>query len=199
MFEIEANPIVSLINLVFLLFLTLLAGVLYMRYFSKKPTENEIALHRILYRMFWVVFFIVAAIIMIITYVSLTTEATIKTGNDVSNWITLTVEVGIGIIIAILIMIYSRFREEKMIGEFTGTVKKSQETILTFGNDPPEENNPTHSDDISIPEPNNIGKLPDDKDLKKKEKKPTASKGIKKSQENKIFENSSLKELYLQI
>jgi len=179
----------------FVIFLIISGSYLLSKHVLKKTNDKELELNRLKYKMGIVGIATFGGLLFTIFSISSYTEFTIINGKDISNWITLAVEIAIGITIAILILIYSQFREEKMTSELSGSIKKSTEEITTFYTDAPEENNPSFGEDITIPEQHKIQKLPNKDELKKKEENETVNEVHKKSQENKLFDSSFMNEL----
>lgn len=187
------------INLGFVIFLIISSAYLLSKHVLKKTNDQELELNRLRYKMGIVGIATFTGLMFTIFFISIYTEFTIINGKDISNWITLAVEIAIGITIAILILIYSQFREEKMTSELSGSIKKSTEEIMTFYPGAPEENYPSPGDDVTIPEHHKIQKLPDEDELKKKEENETVNEDLKKSQENKLFDSSLMNELLFNV
>jgi len=69
-------------------------------------------------------------IFIVVFSVNLLTGASIKQGDDIANWITLTVEVAVGITIALVILIYSQFQGKRSIRGISKQLQETYDTIL---------------------------------------------------------------------
>lgn len=68
-------------------------------------------------------------VITIISIESFTISTFYDDRNDVSNWVTLTVEIGVGIMIAVIILIYSRAREKEIAEGFSSRFDRFEDSM----------------------------------------------------------------------
>jgi len=112
-----ANLLVSGVILGFLLSLYILGSVIISSHLTKKPTAEEVTKNKVTSKMGLIIIPISFGIVLTIFSVNLLTGAPLKQGDDVSNWITLTVEIWVGIAIALVILIYSQFQSKRLMKE----------------------------------------------------------------------------------
>lgn len=192
--------LVVAINIVFVIFLITLGLSLLSIYFLKKTDDHDQESNRIKTKMGIIGFIIFLGLFFIIVSINNYTEFTIINNNDISNWITISIEIAIGFTIAILIMIYSQFKGKEIAKDMTHNVRISDAEIFTsYISSGLEQQNLAPSEDISKPEPNIIEKFSEENDLMKNEEQETVNEDIKKSHKNNLFVSSCMDELLLYV
>ncbi|MCH7560605.1 MAG: hypothetical protein IIC67_04415 [Thaumarchaeota archaeon] len=83
-------------------------------YFRKNITKEDVERQKIMDRIGILVISTSIGIVIVIIMVVASTEFNIIEKNDISNWVTLIVEIGIGVIISMSILIYSRHHDDKI-------------------------------------------------------------------------------------
>lgn len=121
----------------FLLFLFVMCSVIISSYILKKPSEEEIAKNKVVNRMGLVVIPVSFGIVLTMITVTIFTGAPLKQDDDITNWTTLIVEIGIGITIALVILIYSQFQGKRSIKDPAEQLQTTQDIINTMSTGSP--------------------------------------------------------------
>jgi len=137
------NLLVKLINSVFLIFLHfILSGMVWFYIIQNQNMKtnpiNEIK-RQILSILLLIIFTIIIITILATYWLEIETIFFDKDNGiyDISNWITLIVEIGIGFSIALIILIYSRFKGKEDSKEIVEkTVKETLKEALVVGTSP---------------------------------------------------------------
>lgn len=111
-----ASLLPLLVNSIFVSLLVMIAiGIISLRY-QRQLTPEVLERRLLIDKMgFRVILPITYGIAIVTVLIILTTDLKIFENNDISNWLTLLVEIGIGIAIALTILIYSRHYDQKNI------------------------------------------------------------------------------------
>lgn len=123
--------LVYIVIYTFLLFLFIICSIIVSLYILKKPTEEEIAKNKVVNRMGMIVIPVSFAIVLTIVTVAIFIGAPLKQGEDITNWVTLIVEIGIGITIALVILIYSQFQGKRSIKDLSKQLQATQDTLIS--------------------------------------------------------------------
>jgi len=108
------NNLVTLVNASFLFLLLVITIWIAKPYFANNITKKDIERQQIIDRIGIVILGIMFGIVSVIIWIVVNTEFNIIENNDISNWVTLIVEIGIGIVISMSILIYSRHHDNRI-------------------------------------------------------------------------------------
>ena len=122
----------SILGLVFGIIISFISigMIIYIFYNSKKRTFEENEWYKVKQKMGLVVLIVSGGIGLTIYLLNQFFEAPLNQGEDVSNWITLTVEVGVGVVIASLILIYSQSKSKETEREIKKAMQESEKSIV---------------------------------------------------------------------
>lgn len=108
------NNLVALVNASFLFLLLVITVWITKPYFAKNITSKDIEKQKIVDRIGIVIISTGVGIVLVIILIVMSTGFRIMPAGDISNWVTLIVEIGIGVVIAMSILIYSRHHDNKI-------------------------------------------------------------------------------------